>query len=58
VESVLWNAVPSYCRKLDAALQSETGLALPLSFAPVTFSSWMGGSLRSPVLSLDRDQHI
>lgn len=43
VESVLWDAVPSYCRKLDHALRSVLGTGLPLNFAPITFASWMGG---------------
>ncbi|GBG34623.1 Phosphoenolpyruvate carboxylase [Hondaea fermentalgiana] len=51
IESVLWTAVPTYLRKLDAELVralGEQGLpaeeaGLPLDAAPIRFASWMGG---------------
>jgi len=51
IESVLWTAVPTYLRKLDAELVrslGERGLSpdeagLPLDAAPIRFASWMGG---------------
>lgn len=45
VESVLWEALPSFLRKLNATLESTLGpdKTLPLSSAPIIFSSWMGG---------------
>ncbi|GMI30469.1 hypothetical protein TrRE_jg8494, partial [Triparma retinervis] len=45
VSSVLWRAVPSFLRKLDAEMVSALGpgMGLPLSAAPVAFGSWMGG---------------
>jgi len=43
VEQVLWDAVPSFLRKLDATMQSTLGLSLPITAAPVRFASWMGG---------------
>jgi phosphoenolpyruvate carboxylase len=43
VENSLWQAVPDFLRRLDEALLSATGQRLPLTAAPVRFSSWMGG---------------
>jgi len=44
VETVLWDALPTFLRKLDATLQSYSPDAkLPLTAAPIIFSSWMGG---------------
>lgn len=43
IEHSLWQAVPNFMRKADAALQAATGLRLPLEAAPVRFASWMGG---------------
>jgi phosphoenolpyruvate carboxylase len=43
VETVLWEALPSYLRKLNATMESTIGKSLPLTAAPLIFSSWMGG---------------
>jgi phosphoenolpyruvate carboxylase len=43
VESVLWNAVPQYLRKLDDAVRKVLGQPLPLLSSPLKFASWMGG---------------
>lgn len=43
IETVLWEALPSYLRKLSAAMENTIGKSLPLDAAPVIFSSWMGG---------------
>ena len=43
VENVLWEALPSYLRKLSATMEATIGKKLPLDAAPVIFSSWMGG---------------
>jgi phosphoenolpyruvate carboxylase len=43
VETVLWEALPSYLRKLNATMESSIGKSLPLTTAPLIFSSWMGG---------------
>jgi phosphoenolpyruvate carboxylase len=43
VETVLWEALPSYLRKLNATMESTIGKSLPLTAAPLVFSSWMGG---------------
>ncbi len=43
VEQSLWQAVPGFLRRLDAALADTYGLSLPVEAAPVRFSSWMGG---------------
>lgn len=43
IENSLWYAVPSYIKELDAELQQRGAPALPLTAAPVRFSSWMGG---------------
>lgn len=42
-ENVLWDALPSYLRKLSATMEATIGKKLPLDAAPVIFSSWMGG---------------
>ncbi|MWV17716.1 phosphoenolpyruvate carboxylase [Pseudomonas sp. L-22-4S-12] len=43
IEHSLWQAVPSFLRRADQALQAATGLRLPLEAAPIRFASWMGG---------------
>ena len=43
VENSLWQAVPEFLRRLDKSLRSACGVHLPLTAAPVTFVSWMGG---------------
>lgn len=43
VEDSLWEAVPEFLRRLDAALFDACGARLPLDAKPVTFVSWMGG---------------
>ena len=43
IEQTLWNAVPKFVRQLDDMVEVHCGKRLPLSIAPVRFSSWMGG---------------
>eukprot|EP00980_Cylindrotheca_fusiformis_P015995 scaffold4703_cov108-Cylindrotheca_fusiformis.AAC.3 len=43
LESVLWDAVPSYLRKLDAQCHASLGKHLPLNAVPIKFASWIGG---------------
>jgi phosphoenolpyruvate carboxylase len=43
VETVLWEALPSFLRKLNAMTESTLGKSLPLDATPIKFSSWMGG---------------
>lgn len=43
LESVLWDAVPSYLRKLDAQCYCSLGMHLPLDVVPIKFASWIGG---------------
>jgi phosphoenolpyruvate carboxylase len=43
VETVLWTAVPSFLRKLDATMKAHLGKRLPLDAIPIKFASWMGG---------------
>lgn len=43
IETVLWQGVPRYLRKLDRLLREHTGKPLPLNVSPVRFGSWMGG---------------
>ena len=43
VETVLWDALPSFLRKLDSTLEDKIGHKLPLKSAPIIYSSWMGG---------------
>mmetsp|Transcript_2136 Transcript_2136/g.2901 ORF Transcript_2136/g.2901 Transcript_2136/m.2901 type:complete len:988 (+) Transcript_2136:165-3128(+) len=43
IETVLWEAVPSYLRKLDAQCLVSLGKRLPLDTVPVKFASWIGG---------------
>lgn len=43
VETVLWEAIPQFMRKLDATAQEALGKRLPLDAAPIKISSWMGG---------------
>ena len=42
-EQSLWDAVPRFLRRLDAALRRHTGRGLPDGVSPVRFGSWMGG---------------
>ena len=43
VETVLWDTVPQFLRKLDATAQEFLGKGLPDGATPVRFASWMGG---------------
>ena len=45
VDAVLWEALPSFLRKLDATMKGTLGpdYGLPLTAVPIKFSSWMGG---------------
>jgi phosphoenolpyruvate carboxylase len=43
VETVLWDAVPSYLRKLNAQCQISLGKSLPVDVVPIKFASWIGG---------------
>lgn len=43
IESVLWDAVPSYLRKLNEECKLRLGKGLPLDAVPIKFASWMGG---------------
>ncbi len=43
MEQSLWAAVPSFLRRLSAALKKHTGRELPIGPAPLNFGSWMGG---------------
>lgn len=43
VENSLWQAVPQLLRHLDDELRQRGSSALPLTAAPIRFSSWMGG---------------
>lgn len=43
LESVLWEAVPTYLRKLDQQCRLSLGQALPLDTVPIRFASWIGG---------------
>lgn len=43
VENCLWQALPQYMRELDADLRQYIKKPLPLTAAPLRFSSWMGG---------------
>ena len=43
VEDSLWQAVPEFTSRLDAALRQHGAAGLDLDAAPVRFLSWMGG---------------
>lgn len=43
LEQVVWEALPTWIRRVDEALRSHTGRGLPLEASPVRFGSWMGG---------------
>lgn len=43
IESVLWDAVPSYLRKLQTQCQLQLGMKLPVDCTPIKFASWIGG---------------
>lgn len=42
-QETIFSALPSYIRRMDSALASIGQPRLPLSHAPVVFSSWMAG---------------
>lgn len=52
VESVLWDAVPAYLRKLDNQCRISLGKALPVDTCPIKFASWIGGDRVSSVLPI------
>ena len=43
VETVLWEALPAFLRRLNFVTEKTIGKSLPLTASPVIFSSWMGG---------------
>lgn len=43
IETVLWDAVPGYLRKLNAQCIASLGKSLPLDAVPIKFASWIGG---------------
>lgn len=43
LESVLWDAVPAYLRKLDKQCEITLGKKLPIDVVPIKFASWIGG---------------
>jgi len=43
VETVLWEALPAFLRRLNSVTENTLGKSLPLETSPVIFSSWMGG---------------
>ncbi|MBV7315379.1 phosphoenolpyruvate carboxylase [Shewanella sp. NIFS-20-20] len=43
IETSLWQAVPDFLRQLNDQVNERTGQRLASDFAPVKFSSWMGG---------------
>jgi phosphoenolpyruvate carboxylase len=43
IESVLWDAVPGYLRKLDKMCEISLGKRLPIDATPIHFASWIGG---------------
>lgn len=43
MESVLWDAVPAYMRKLDAQCSVSLHRRLPVDAVPIKFASWIGG---------------
>ena len=43
VESVLWEAVPDYLRKLNEECRLLLGRTLPIDLSPIHFASWIGG---------------
>lgn len=43
IETVLWDAVPTYLRKLNAQLKVSVGKELPIDAVPIKFASWIGG---------------
>lgn len=43
IENSLWQAVPEFLRELEAKLEQEFDIQLPLDSVPVQFNSWMGG---------------
>jgi phosphoenolpyruvate carboxylase len=43
LESVAWDAVPAYMRKLDAQCSVSLHRRLPVDAVPIKFASWIGG---------------
>jgi len=43
VETVLWEALPAFLKRLNSVMEKNLGKSLPLDACPVIFSSWMGG---------------
>lgn len=43
IETVLWESLPRFMRKLDTTVSEYLGRRLPLDCAPIKFASWMGG---------------
>jgi phosphoenolpyruvate carboxylase len=59
VEQSLWAAVPTFLRRMSAALKKHTGRELPLNATPIKFGSWMGGDRDgNPNVTAHTTQHV
>ena len=62
VESVLWEAVPTYLRKLDRQCRLSLGQSLPMDACPIRFASWIGGDRDGKyqilILCINKGHHI
>jgi phosphoenolpyruvate carboxylase len=59
VEQSLWAAVPTFLRRMSAALKKHTGRELPLNATPIKFGSWMGGDRDgNPNVTAQTTQHV
>ena len=59
VENSLWQGVPNYLRELNEQLEENLGYKLPVEFAPVRFTSWMGGDRDgNPNVTADITRHV
>jgi phosphoenolpyruvate carboxylase len=43
IETVLWDAIPAYIRKLHTQLAIQLNISLPIDCCPIKFGSWIGG---------------
>ena len=58
IETVLWDAVPAYLRKLHTQCHIQLNQSLPIDCCPIKFASWIGGDRDGTLLYSSQTCHV